>query len=92
MAALDVTGTLQPLCRKGQELPATYVLRLERSLHGRNVENNLKSDGQSILKLPEVHDWHIEAATSALDGPVTSADHCDPVGAIDNALDSHMVF
>jgi hypothetical protein len=35
-----------------------------------------------------VHDWNIEAAASALDGPVSSADYRDAVAAIDNVGDA----
>jgi hypothetical protein len=77
---------------EGQELTTNLVLRRERGLHGRNVENNLQSNGESILESPEVHDRHIEATASALNGAVTSSDDRDTVAAIDNAFDGHMVL
>jgi hypothetical protein len=86
-----VTGTTkrQPVDRVHRRY---LVLRRERGLHGRNVENNLQSDGESILESPEVHDRHIEATASALNGAVTSSDDRDTVAAIDNAFDGHMVL
>jgi len=77
---------------EGQELTTNLVLRRERGLHGRNVENNLQSDGESILESPEVHDRHIEATASALSGAVSSSDDRDTVASIDNAFDGHMVL
>jgi hypothetical protein len=68
------------------------MLRLERSQHGGNVENNLQSNGQLVLEFPEVHDWHIEAMTSALDNAVSSPDYCDAATAIDEAFDGHVVL
>jgi hypothetical protein len=68
------------------------VRRLERSPHGRNVNNNLQSGGKSVPKSPEVNDRYIEATASALDSAVGSADDGDAVDAIDNAFDGHVAF
>jgi hypothetical protein len=64
----------------------------ESSPHGRNVDNNLQSDGQSVLESPEVHDWHIEATAGRPDTAVSSADNRNAVTAIDNAFDCHAVL
>jgi hypothetical protein len=42
------------------------------------------------LEFPEVHDWHIEATASALNGAVASTDYRDAVAAFDKAFDGHM--
>jgi hypothetical protein len=86
------TGTLHRYRRKSHDLTTKAVLGFECSLHGRNIEDNLQSDGQSILEFPEVHDWHIEKTPIAPDGAMSSADNRDTVTAVDNAFNSHMVF
>jgi hypothetical protein len=43
------------------------------------------------LEFPEVHDWHIEATASALNGAVSSTDYRNAVVAIDDAVDVRMV-
>src|ERR1700733_12561156 len=79
-------------CSRGTVSARNLVLGRECGLHSWNVENNLQSDGESILKSPEVHDRHIEATASALNNAVASSDDRDTVAAIDNAFDGHMVL
>ena len=80
--------------RVSSRLASDPIVRtlLESSPHGRNVDNNLQSDGQSVLEFPEVHYWHIEAMASAPDKAVSSPNYRNAATAIDDAFDGHVVL